>query len=237
MDKRIEKLISLVPPGLSVIDIGTDHGLVAMGLAGRSDIKRVMATDISFSCLNKLVEALQGADEDIRNKISYKLTDGLIGLEDEEGDLILIAGMGGNLIMEILEKSMTRALKSSYWLLSPQSNIEEFRFFLSKMPYEIEEDICKEAGHFYPLFLVKLKEKRSPTSPYNEKLSKYQLIYGPNLIKNRDPLIKEMIERDLLNSTLIEKNILFGGGGDEALEKVRDKKRELSALLEIWDKS
>lgn len=231
MGKRIEFLISLVPPGLSVIDIGTDHGKVTMGLAERNDIEKILATDISEKSIEKLTKGLGQLEASLRDKISIAITDGLRGLEKEQGDLILISGMGGALIVDILTKSMKRASKSSYWLLSPQSDIEAFRSFLQSLSYEVEEYICKEGRHYYPIFLVKLLEKRKAESVYNQNLSDLQLKYGPLLIKSRNKILLDLMERDLAALERVEKALIDGGADKAVISEKRIMKAELVDLI------
>lgn len=194
--QRIETLIRLVPPCSRVIDVGADHGLVSLGLAEREDIEQILATDISAASLAKLKQALERADSLTKQKITLFVTDGLQDLPWQSADTLLIAGMGGPLIMRILSESFAFAQSAGTWVLSPQSGIPAFRRYLQCLSCRVEETIVEEEGKFYPLFLVFPREACPPQSGYAHILTEQEEIYGPDLLRLHHPFVEKQIRKD-----------------------------------------
>jgi len=109
----------------SVADIGTDHGLLAMGLALTGNYDTVIGVDISDQALTYGAFALLGKiqnqtmsinDNYFRNRkdfpIEFRLGNGLKTLENGEADVICIAGMGVNTMLKILDEEQNSATDS-----------------------------------------------------------------------------------------------------------------------------
>ena len=96
LSRRLETILSMVPPGLSTADIGTDHGLVAAELISRGICPRVIATDLREGPLSAARALVK--ERGLQEKIDLRLGDGLAPLEPGEVQVILMAGMGGALV-------------------------------------------------------------------------------------------------------------------------------------------
>ena len=101
---RLKIICDLVDYNSIVADIGTDHGIIPIELSKKSISKKIIATDISKNSLEKLEQKLL-YNNNITN-IDTRVSDGLDCLEEFEVDTIIISGMGGILIKEILEKNL-----------------------------------------------------------------------------------------------------------------------------------
>ncbi|MBF1276606.1 MAG: SAM-dependent methyltransferase, partial [Parvimonas micra] len=101
---RLKKICNLVDENSIVADIGTDHGIIPIELSKNNMSKKIIATDISKSCLEKLEQKLI-YNSNIVN-IETRVSDGLDCFDEFEVDTIIISGMGGILIKEILEKNL-----------------------------------------------------------------------------------------------------------------------------------
>jgi len=110
--------------GNNIADIGTDHGLLAMGLSLTGIYNKVIGVDLSNQALEKgalaLLKQVQNrtvnANDNYLGKhmdVEFRLGDGLQGLKDDEADIICIAGMGVNTMIQILEKNTTTVDESS----------------------------------------------------------------------------------------------------------------------------
>mgnify|MGYP000340951270 CR=1 FL=1 len=103
LSKRLRAVAELVSPGYRVADIGTDHAYVPIWLVKEGKAPYALAMDVNEG-------PLQRADEHIReygleNQIRTRRSDGLKELNPYEADSMIAAGMGGALIIQILEKS------------------------------------------------------------------------------------------------------------------------------------
>ena len=125
---RLKKICNLVDENSIVADIGTDHGIIPIELSKNNMSKKIIATDISKSCLEKLEQKLI-YNSNIVN-IETRVSDGLDCFDEFEVDTIIISGMGGILIKEILEKNgLTSPIKQGYmfkgWNIENTTKINE----------------------------------------------------------------------------------------------------------------
>ncbi len=102
LSNRLLEVANFVPKDSIVADIGTDHGYIPVFLVENNISNKVIATDISEKSLDKTVNYIK--ELNLRNNIEPRLGDGLETIKPCEVDTIIMAGMGGILIIEILEK-------------------------------------------------------------------------------------------------------------------------------------
>ena len=136
-----------------VADIGTDHAYVPIELikSGRAD--RVIASDVRRGPLD--IAARHIAMHGLSDRIETRLGSGLSVLAPGEADTIIIAGMGGELIADILHTD-TKTAYASELILQPMNSQYELRQYLIDNGYTIVgEDIENEGQRVYNLMLVK----------------------------------------------------------------------------------
>ena len=148
LSARLEKLIELAGSGRCAADIGTDHALVPVELMRRGAFERAVAGDLRKGPLAAASVHVRQAG--LAERISLRLGDGLHVLEPGEADVILISGMGGALMQRILTEGEVTAKAARRLVLSPQSEIPEFRGFLQESGYRItSEAAVYEDRKFY----------------------------------------------------------------------------------------
>lgn len=134
--------------GISVADIGTDHAYIPIRLSERGI--RVIATDIKQGPLDmaKAHVKKHGCDVDLR------LGPGLAPIEPGETEDIVIAGMGGEMIIKILSADEDKARKSRL-VLQPMNSQYELRKYLYENGYSIKcEDLATEGFKVYNLIVA-----------------------------------------------------------------------------------
>ena len=191
--KRIEALLSEIDKCNVLADIGTDHGYLVEEVIARNLADKVIATDISKPSLDKAKRNLE--ELPCFDRVDFRCGDGLDVLADKEADCIVIAGMGGQMIIDILKRD--KHAKS--YVLSPQSNVRETRRFLVSNGFKILKDYTVYSGDKYYVVIKAVHGKdalsdmeiafgrTNVTSP-NEDFIKY--IDG--LYKRYDAIRKEM---------------------------------------------
>ena len=153
LSKRLQALANMVTPGLSVCDVGCDHGFLSIYLVQKQIAPRVLAMDLRTG-------PLEGAKKHIsayglEKQITTRLSDGLETMEIGEAQAMVCAGMGGALMASILQKESKKAHSLKELILQPQSEVPIFRTFLKDAGYEIvAEDMVEEEGKFYPMMKV-----------------------------------------------------------------------------------
>ena len=221
LSKRLQKIADLVPEDSIVCDIGTDHGYIPVYLIKNNISKKVIGTDISKGSLDKIIELVK--KEGLEDRIESRLGDGLDILEENEVDSLIIAGMGGILISEILEEGRGIAEDIKNFILQPMVGSEELRRYLVDNDYKIvTEDLLFEEGKFYEIILAQRGSQNI------DKEIHYEI--SELLIKNRHPLLREFLEYKInkVKKILDEiKNIKTEGS--------KEKYKELKSLLKKYE--
>ena len=156
LSKRLSIIASLVPCGARVCDIGTDHGYLSIFLSTSGKASKIIATDISPLPLENARKNIVAANV---TDIELRLCNGLSGIKHNEVDTVIIAGMGGEVIAEILKSgSNITKDKDIRIILQPTTSPEHLRRFLYKNGYGINEDIpIFENGKLYSVMSVSYK--------------------------------------------------------------------------------
>ncbi|MDO4618813.1 MAG: class I SAM-dependent methyltransferase [Clostridia bacterium] len=161
LKKRLDMILSHID-GDAVADIGTDHGYIPVKLALSGKVKKIIATDLNKGPL----DAARKNAEDNNVSFDLRLGSGLSPIEENECDTIVIAGMGGELISEILRADLDKAKKADRLLLQPMNSQDTLRKFLLENGFSItEEDLEVEGFKVYNLIIA---QKGEGEIPYDE---------------------------------------------------------------------
>ena len=211
--KRLLDIVNILDSNKKVIDVGTDHGLVPLYLAKNNISNDIIATDISAPSLQKLIDRL---DDNLKKVIKTKVTDGFKGLESSDNQVAIIAGMGANTIIEIIEESIDFAKKLDYMVLASNVNTYELRQFLNQQGFYIDKDFLSyENKKYYDILKVHYGKK--------QELSFEEYYYGLTDIEKRNDLLKEKLASDK------EKNQGF-------LKEIKEKSQDEKAGKKITDR-
>jgi len=154
LSKRLKKIASYIPVCKSFADIGTDHGYLAIYAIQEKLAKKVIASDISKKPLNQAKKQIKNYS--LENAIETRLGPGLNLIEIDEVEGVVIAGMGGSNIYNILENDLKKSRLFNFLVLQPQNNSNYVREWLSKNGYEItKEGLVKENNIIYQIILAK----------------------------------------------------------------------------------
>ena len=151
-DERMKALYGAVRTNVTVCDVGTDHASIPIELILSGKSPRCIITDISAPSLEK--GAMNAKSAGCSDKISAFCANGTLGVPlDDEMDVI-IAGMGGELISQILDQDI-RLKNSKYrFALQPMSKADELRSYLAQSGFEIlSESKVKAVGRVYPIIV------------------------------------------------------------------------------------
>lgn len=173
--------------------------------------------------------------------IQTRLSDGVAALKPGEVEAVLIAGMGGGLVMHILKDGEKVCQSAKELILQPQSEIEHVREFLREKGYTIlAEDMVYEDGKFYPMMKVQYQGKsaqkyaeesqttfKALSTAENVEVLKLSDLYGGLLLQNRHPMLKTFLEKEKLIYTGIKENL----AKQPASEKIRTRLAEVEDIL------
>lgn len=191
---RLNEIFNLVDKNSIVADIGTDHGIIPIMLSKFNLAKKIIAIDISENSLNKLKEKLKQNDN--INNIETRVSDGLNSFFEYEIDTIIISGMGGILIKDILNTNLDIAKTAETLILSPNNSLDVVRKFLVNNNFKIidEKDVFENSKYYQILKVSYGKDLFYEDYEYN---------YGKILIKNKSKNLKLFLENELNKYSLI----------------------------------
>ena len=218
LSQRLSSVASMVTAGNCLADVGTDHGYVPIYLYERNVIPRAIAMDVNKGPLERA--ALHIAESGMKEAIETRLSDGLTALKPGEADSVVVAGMGGPLIIRILSAhpEITESLKEL--ILQPQSEISEVRIWLYEQGYEIvEEHMVFEDGKYYPMF-------KAVKNPEAEKLTNLEYKYGKISVLGEPEVLRAYLVREIANKQNILQKL-----SEETTEKSKGRAVEIKALL------
>lgn len=207
LSKRLSAVAAMVTDGSVVADVGTDHAFLPIYLVQQRRIERAFAMDVREGPLSRAKEHIQAYC--LENQITTRLSDGLEMLQPGEADTLVLAGMGGNLMLRILEDGRETTDAFRELILQPQSEIGLVRKRMEQMGFRVlEEDMVLEDGKFYPV--MKLVHG---TDSYEDEVE-YQ--YGRLLLLKKHPVLLRFLEKEKMIYRELE----------EKLEKSRDSDRQ-----------
>lgn len=194
LSKRLNAIADMVPEGVRLADIGTDHAYIPIYLAQTHQIVHAVAMDINQGPLEKAKKHIQ--ETGLSDMIETRLSDGLQYLKPDEVDVVLIAGMGGPLMSRILVNGRHVLDHVHTLILQPQSEIPAFRRFLHNQGYRIvDEQMLIDDGKYYVIFKVE-----PGTETYD---SDVEYAYGRILLKKQDKTVEMYIQKELRSATQI----------------------------------
>lgn len=220
---RLLAIAQLVPQGATVADIGTDHGYIPVYLIKNGIAKKVIATDVNKGPLRIAQKNI--AMHHMENHIETRLGNGLAVFFPGEVDTVIIAGMGGLLIRDILaaDQKITESVET--FILQPMVAQEELRRWLLSNQWKIvDEKLVKEDHRIYEVMVVKKGFQFVSDEIYYET--------GEKLIENQDPLLPEFIEKHLRKYKEIIRN-LTGQNSEIANDKREMCQRKVAKLEEV----
>lgn len=164
LGKRLAKIASLVPDCSCVADIGTDHAYIPVFLVKNGVAKTAIASDIRKGPLERAQKTV--SSNCCESSISARLGAGLETVSESEADVIIISGMGGILISEILKAGEKAARGASLLILQPMTATTELRLFLIKNGYSIKsESLVFEEGKLYNIITAAAQPVSGSYSP------------------------------------------------------------------------
>jgi tRNA (adenine22-N1)-methyltransferase len=226
----------MICPGERVADIGADHALLPIALFERDITRALILSDIRPGPLEKaragIARRLPGEVFDIR------LGGGLAPLAKGEVDTVVIAGMGGRLIADILSADPEKARSFKRYILQPRNAADRLRIRLAELGFVIGDEVLATEGRFIcEIICASPGGGRRGVLPNEDAAHKAERLLtdgglsaeiSPLLIRKGDPLLAEWIERKIRATDTVSERLEAAGAGKEALLK---RSEERAALL------
>jgi tRNA (adenine22-N1)-methyltransferase len=177
ISNRLFTLTKYVSPYQYVVDVGTDHCFVPIYLKQAGIIEGAIASDVNQGPIEEAKRNIMKYG--YQDSIDARCGNGLETItETDRADVIIIAGMGGKLITDILN-SNTIALKTNKRLIL-QANVasDVVRAWLQKHDYRIiEEELILDHDIYYEIIVA----DRDSDVSYSQE----EILFGPILLKEK----------------------------------------------------
>lgn len=245
LSDRLKALAAMVSVGNRVCDVGCDHAFVPIYLINQGISPYVLAMDVKKGPIESAKEHIR--EYGLETYIETRLSDGLTGYKTGEADSLICAGMGGRLMMGILAMDKTKTASFKEMILQPQSEIEQFRYFLRSNGYLIvEENMIEEGGKFYPIIKAVYEGDFCETLTIGDSLrgslkrklgdvltdswqQQMEDRYGPFLIRNNNPVLVRYLKWE---TGIYEEVLLQLKTQDMSREKIRKRYNEVRVKLD-----
>ncbi len=224
ISERIKTIAKHVPKGSVVADIGTDHGYLLKILLDQNKIKKGIGCDVNKNPLSYAKKNLSQYIENHRAQLI--LGDGLEPLAEKNVDCIVIAGMGGLLMIDILKNKQQVTDHVEKIILSPNLAWEKIRKYVTENGWKIaDEDLVFEDGKFYPIIVLE--------KGLDKDYSECELFFGPLLISHKHALLSQLVDHEKQKTEDIINKIKESGhkNSEELIEKERYKWKKKSRCI------
>ncbi len=170
LDKRLLTMVSYMTENGRGVDVGTDHGYLAVYLVQSGKASDMLATDIRPGPLSSAERCIREAG--LNDKIHTVLTDGLAGIDLSDRTDLLIAGMGGILISEILS-ARCEELAGKNLILQPMTQSTALRRWLYANGFSILSERCAvAAGKAYSVINARFTGEKVQCTPLEALVGK-----------------------------------------------------------------
>ena len=222
LSKRLKAVANYVDKGARLADIGSDHAYLPTYLVQKNEVEFAVAGEVvkgPFEIAKNHV-----AQANLKENIQVRLANGLAAIENvDKIDTIVIAGMGGILISEILEAGKGKLSSVKRLILQANNHGDTLRQWLIEHQFVIKaEQILLEAGKFYEIIVAE------PTTNENPVLSANDLLFGPFLSKEKSVIFQQKWQKEL--NTL---NKIIDRLPDEQTEKREEVLTEIAKIKEV----
>ncbi|MFZ5965891.1 MAG: tRNA (adenine(22)-N(1))-methyltransferase [Bacillota bacterium] len=230
LSPRLMTIVEQVKQGSYVADIGTDHGYIPVFLIEKAIANKVVASDVNEGPLKRAVHTIQ--QHHLGHCIECRLGSGLEPIKPGEVDTVIIAGMGGLLIRDILNNNLTLTKSFDTFILQPMVAQDELRRWLIGNGYKIiNEKLCREEHRIYEIIVVEKGQQSIEDDIYFE--------IGTKLIENRDPLLEEFLKKhikkyeDIIDSIERQGSIMANEKMEMCIRKIGKLKEVLRWLSNV----
>lgn len=220
---RLKLLANKVPVCDVAADIGTDHAYIPIYLIQQGICKKAIASDVKIgpvNVANKNINLYSMTD-----CIETRLGSGLDTIAENEADTIIIAGMGGLLLSELLKANEVKACKASSLILQPMNDLDIVRKWLYEHGFDIyDEEMVAEGEKIYCVICAKYDGNI-------REFQGFQLHVGEKLISKDDPLLLKYCKMKVRQIDKVLGQLEFMADNKELQEYYQQLKKDYTILI------
>lgn len=221
INKKLEALVNYIDKEDRVADIGCDHAYLLIASVLEKHIQMGIGIDVKPGPLSAGRENIFKFG--LEDRLDLRLGNGLEPLEVGEVSTVVIAGMGGYSIVEILEKNLSKLVSFDKLILQPMTEKGTVRRFLKKHGWTLVAETLVVADHIYVIMVAKKGEWL-----WNDDFL-YEV--GPFLYEEKGPLYEAYINYEI--KTL--EGILDGVSKGESNDFLLKRKADTLEKIKKWE--
>lgn len=225
LQKRLTTIADMVIKDKAVADIGADHALLSIYMMENKLISNAIVTDIIDGPYERARKAVSASP--YREKIDVRKGDGIKVLKPYEVATVIIAGMGGDTIAQILSDDWEKAETYELFIFQPMSRPHVLRQLLAERGWTLSEERLVFENNKFFVILAYIPDNK----PY--KLTPLELDIGPMLLKNlyehKDEYLQSFLTKYKNICDSLEKST--ANQESDLIESYKDKLRELEELI------
>lgn len=221
LSDRLQLIADMCPDGRIIADIGTDHGYLPIALVKSGKVPKAYAMDINKGPLNKAEANI--AEADASNQITTLESNGLEALPCDV-EAVVIAGMGGMLISQLLEEQKIKLQQLSHLVLSPHLDEAAMRRKIHAIGWCItQETMVVDKGKFYTVMACKMAKESYSDLGYK---------YGHYLMTHQDAVWLDYMTAKLSNLKKIKSTLGLNKTPNTTL-RLQEIDDEINEIMEV----
>lgn len=181
LSNRLMSAVPYVREGAFVADIGTDHAYLPIYLYLGEKIRGAVAADIGKGPLSIATANIR--ENGLSDRIATCLSDGLTNIKPYAPTDIIVFGMGGELIVSILDAAPWLKDKNIRLILQPMTKAEILRDYLQRNGFAvIGESLSEDDGRIYQTVCAAYDGKERSDTPLALSVGRQNLERGGDLL-------------------------------------------------------
>ena len=242
LSRRLEAVVKEIPAGARIADIGTDHAClpcraVLAGIAVSAIAGEIVEGPYRAACRQVAQSGLEG-------RVSVRKGDGLGVVGPGEVDVLILSGLGGAAIRDILEQGKAKLDSVVRLILQPNIAAHHVRrWFLDNGWELVKENILEEAGEIYEILIG---ERGQPERPYKRDLpertckaldvsrspSQAEILLGPFLMAEKSETFIKKWSRELKSLQKIQRRLEQANETTETIARKQDVQAKMDIIRE-----
>ncbi|SFF53712.1 tRNA (adenine22-N1)-methyltransferase [Halobacillus alkaliphilus] len=229
LSKRLTNIAQNLPRGAYFADIGSDHAYLPCYVCLNDPSAQAIAGEVNHGPYTSAWKEVK--NHGLEGRIDVRLGNGLQVLNDNEVRQVVIAGMGGPLIRDILESGKEKLSETERIIAQPNIDARSIRQWFFQNGYDlVDELILEENGHIYEILVG---DRGEPAASYDSSHLEKQLWLGPHLLKKSERVFHTKCKSELEKKEYVLSQVKQATVVNE--DKIIQLKQEISWLREVLE--
>lgn len=223
-------IAELIHDDAQVADIGSDHAYLPTYLVQSGKTNFVIAGEVNEGPYRSALKQISEAG--LQSKVDVRKGNGLSVLIQGEVDTIVIAGMGGALISQILTEGIDKMIGVKQLVLQPNVAEDMVRKFAVENGWELKEEVIIE--EYERIYEILSFIRGDAMKPYRNQQLPIELLLklGPYLVNKKESAFIKKWTRELVQYEVVMDQLLQANQ-QNALKRREELLSEYEQIKEI----